>query len=553
MRPYLDIVRNVLENGHWKGNRTGIRTLALPNQHFSHDMSEGYPLLTTKKMAFKIMAVELEGFIKGIIDKRWYQERCCKIWDSWCNPEQIPQEITYVDADGNETLEPIHGKEKLQWQQENPDLGKIYGSQWRNFNGDYKPLPFIYTVFDKIIEVENNEDGNVGKIISGKYGTYTIYKNCGRDENHMQLYGIWFHKTGYRKDNLQKQEILNGTIFDPYYPNVTDVACLGEYSHHTESLTQETVDKLKGSWKQMIHRCYNTKHPAYKNYGAKNIYVANRWLIFDNFLYDVQNLECWYEKLNNWALYQLDKDIKQCGYYGPNACLWVDKATNSNHTSQQYCFDAIAPNGTTYKNKLGLSRFCKRFGLTTKNVEASITNDSNTHNGWKFIRKKQYSTSHSNKGFDQFKYIIDTLRSNPNDRRMVCSAWNPNQLSRMALPACHLLWIVTVINGELNLHWTQRSCDLMLGVPFNIASYGLLMMLLCQHADLKPGNLSGMLCDCHIYENQLDGAEEQAARSPTALPWVEILGNDIYEWTHEDIKLHDYTPQDKINFGKVAV
>src|SRR5690606_25250742 len=89
MKQYLDIVERVLTKGRWQENRTGIRTLAVPNIHFSHEMSEGYPLLTTKKMAFKTMCVELEGFIKGITDKRFYEERGCKIWREWANPIKV--------------------------------------------------------------------------------------------------------------------------------------------------------------------------------------------------------------------------------------------------------------------------------------------------------------------------------------------------------------------------------------------------------------------------------------------------------------------------------
>lgn len=304
MRQYLDIVETVLTKGKWKNNRTGIRTLTAPNMFFSHEMEEGFPLLTTKKVAFKTMAVELEGFIKGITSKRWYRDRKCKIWNEWANPRKVKLNLETYSKSNSAII--VDDKETIKIAQElENDLGPIYGYQWRRFDEIY------------------DED----------------------DEGHL-------------------------------------------------------------------------------------------------------------------------------------------------------------------------------------------------------------------KGVDQLADVVDKLKNNPDDRRLVVSAWNPHQLSRMALPPCHLLWVLTHIDGVLSLHWTQRSCDLMLGVPFNIASYGLLLELLCKEANLKPGNLSGTLCDCHIYENQIDVAKEQLKREPRTLPSLEHEPKkefSIFDWEYTDTKLVNYNPHDKLDFGPVAV
>lgn len=300
MKQYLEIMEKILSKGKWKGNRTGIRTLTLPNQFFSHDMEDGFPAITTKKLAFKTMSVELEGFINGITDKKWYKDRNCNIWNEWANPDRV----TRTAHDKDRMFQNVNLKDI---QKEEQDLGPIYGYQWRKFGEDYPP---------------------------------------------------------YR---------------------------IGDIEH-----------------------------------GVDN-------------------------------------------------------------------------------------------------------------------------------GFDQFDYIVQTLKKNPDDRRMVCSAWNPNQLHLMALPPCHFSWSVTHIDGELNLHWTQRSCDLFLGVPFNIASYALLLELLCKESNLKPGNLSGTLCDCHIYENHIDQCKEQLSRSPLQLPTLEFSQwNGIYNWTHKDVVLKNYNHHTQIK-AEVAV
>lgn len=307
MQEYLDIVQHVLDNGKtkkpvrkcpstgkWIEVDGGISTLACANVLFSHDMVNGFPLLTTKKMAWRAIRVELEGFIRGITDKSWFQDRGCKIWNEWANPQAVNEACKRKHIVASE-----QEKYRKKIQAETNDLGPIYGSQWRAFHG----------------------------------------------------------------------------------------------------------------------------------------------------------------------------------------------------------------------------------------------------------------------GVDQLKLIVDTLLKNPMDRRMVCSAWNPNQIDQMALPPCHWGWNVTVIGDELNLFWVQRSCDLMLGVPFNIASYALLLELLAYTARLKPGNLSGMLVDCHIYENQIDAAKIQVTREPRPLPNIGFKNNSgelqkafhIFDWTYKDVELMDYNPLDRIDFGAVTV
>ena len=571
MRQYLDIVRNVLNNGMWKApvrkNEKGefepvdggIKTLGLPNVIFSHNMWEGFPLLTSKKMATKAIRVELEGFLKGVTDKRWFQERGCHIWDLWCNPAQLPNELVLLKADDTEVYRPISGETKKKWMKENPDLGPLgYSFQWRSFNKKYKPVPFIWTGLNTDIVVADYAYGElIGKTYNGKYGIYTVI-NSTKNKYKNTEYIVKFHKTGFVKDKLTSTQVKDSNIFDPYYPNLSGVACVGDYQNRVyDNISNERIDLLKNQWRAMIRRCYDPNHPSYKNYGAQNVYVCNRWLVFEFYLEDIQQIRGWKFKCDNWDKYHLDKDILGENYYSKNTCLWVSIQKNANHTKQNYYFDAISPDNKVYKNMLGLNQFCKQHKLVTKTVEASIRNDTYTHNGWKFIRKQQYKKQETY--IDQLANIVDTLKNNPNDRRMVVSAWNPNQTHSMALPPCHYSWNVSSGPSDtLNLLWSQRSCDLMLGVPFNIASYAFLLLLLCEVANLKPGNLTGVLVDCHIYENQIEAAIEQLTREPRPLPQVEIVYNkdedfDIFKWTHKDVKIINYNPHPKLNFGPPAV
>jgi len=288
MKAYLDIIKLIIEKGELKHNRTGIDTIAVAGCMFEHDMSEGFPLLTTKKVPFRLVASELEFFIKGITDKNWLREKDNHIWDEWCSPDVIPY--------GNDE----NTKKKML---EERELGPIYGYQWRNFGKTYQ-------------------------------------------------------------------------------------------AH--------------------------------------------------------------------------------------------DKTPTGN-------------------------------------------------------------------GVDQLKKLVDTLKTNPTDRRMIVSAWNPLDIKHMALPPCHYGFQVTVINDKLNLLWNQRSVDSALGLPFNIASYGLLLHLLAKEANLKEGKLIGFLGDTHIYVNHIDGLKEQLSRTPTALPKLETENfTSIFDWKYTDTKVTDYKAQPTIKF-EIAV
>jgi len=288
LKRYLDIVRTILDTGWTKQNRTGVDAITVPGMMFEHDMAEGFPLLTTKSVPLRLVASELEFFLRGITDKEWLRSRNNHIWDEWCSPEKAPYG---------------HDDDTRARMAEERELGPIYGFQWRHFGAGYR------------------------------------------------------------------------------------------------------------SWDRR-------------------------------------------------------------------------------------------PDGT---------------------------------------------------GVDQLGQVVDRLKENPDDRRMIVSAWNPVDFHRMALPPCHYSFQVTVTEGKVNLLWNQRSVDVALGLPFNIASYGLLLHLLALEAGLGEGRLVGFLADTHVYVNHVDGLEEQLTREPFPLPRLRTEPfTSIFDWTYQDSRVEEYRHHPRISF-QVAV
>ena len=148
---------------------------------------------------------------------------------------------------------------------------------------------------------------------------------------------------------------------------------------------------------------------------------------------------------------------------------------------------------------------------------------------------------------DQIAAVVEGLKTNPNSRRHIVSAWNPADVDDMALPPCHCLFQFFVAEGKLSCQLYQRSADVFLGVPFNIASYALLTMMVAKVTGLEPGEFVHTLGDAHLYLNHLDQAKEQIGREPLPLPTMEIADKrDLFAFEYEDFKLRGYKAHEKI-------
>lgn len=171
---------------------------------------------------------------------------------------------------------------------------------------------------------------------------------------------------------------------------------------------------------------------------------------------------------------------------------------------------------------------------------------------WRKWPKFEYdlsSDSYKKGHIDQIQNVIDQIKTNPDSRRLIVNAWNVSDIDKMALPPCHMMFQFYVSQtGRLDLQLYQRSADMALGVPFNIASYALLLMMVANECNLTPGIFTHTFGDAHIYLDHLEGLEKQLARTPGQLPRVEIAKKPLFDLQYEDFQLHDYVHQGFIKF-----
>ncbi len=195
-------------------------------------------------------------------------------------------------------------------------------------------------------------------------------------------------------------------------------------------------------------------------------------------------------------------------------------------------------------------KYLQENGVRIWNEWADENGDLGHIYGYQWRSWPDYNGGH----IDQISEVIDQIKNNPDSRRIIVNAWNVADLGNMNLPPCHMFFQFYVANGKLSLQMYQRSADTFLGVPFNIASYALLLMMMAQVTGLKPGEFIHTTGDTHLYVNHLEQVQLQLTREPRVLPKMKINPDikSIFDFKYEDFELVDYDPHPHIK-GVVAV
>jgi len=538
MKQYLDLLKHILTNGPEKSDRTGTGTKSVFGYQMRFDLSEGFPLVTTKHTFMKAITAELLWFIEGSTDER----RLAEI--------QYGKDRKYITDKTTIWTDNANAQGKALGHT-NTDtiklLGPIYGHGWRrtaSLNAttliEMKKIVFFETI-PKIVIDESEiipNDAFVGKYLTNQYGNqYKVIKKINTPKN--SSYEIQSIDTGHKEivtiQNLKNNSFGQKILYGRFYSTVKKDKKISYYK------------KAYDMWYNMISKCYNTYYKSYNLYGGKGIFVDSRWYNFETFLHDIESLPFFYDwvngidnSINEWCL---DTEYFNTNKYSKHTCIFLPSKINKSYSN--HLIDFTKKNVVEFQNG---NKFEYIFfsDLDDKFPDNKFVNNLKCLDEEQELHKTcKFYTVTATKGYefrkkiiiDQLEEVIKTIKTNPDSRRIILSAWNVGDLDKMALPPCHTFFQFYVNGGKLSCQLYQRSADVFLGVPFNIASYAMLTMMVAQVCNLELGDFVHTFGDAHIYSNHYEQCELQLTRKPYPLPTLK-LNRDIKDIN--DFKITDF-------------
>lgn len=544
---YLTALEDILVNGTERHDRTGVGTISLFGMRQTYDLQQGFPALTTKKLAWKAVVSELLWFIEGSGDEKRLRE----ILHGDYNSDKTTIWTANANAD--------YWKPKAKF---DGDLARIYGVQWRRWEIlDWKTKvckvekrkggpdrPFLPPHFERI-DVQRGDF--IGRKFTNKIGlTFTVVEqNQEKSTPKNTVWNVQFDQTGSIVSAL-RPNIKRGQVIDPFYKSVFGEGCLG-MPIEKRSPYYKAAYTL---WYNMMRRCYDHNLPEYHLYGGRGVYVESNWRCFSNFYRDIHGLV----GFNKWSTeptkYCLDKDYFASNCYGKNTCVFITQEYNvalTGATGEKF----VATNkhtGNTYD--FTIQRwFAREHNIKHSQSISTALNSSPTQStkNWKFERfsPEEGYVYRQQLVIDQLQGLIDGIKRDPTGRRHILTAWNPGELDQMALPPCHVFSQFYVRDNKyLDCQMYQRSNDFFLGCPFNIASYALLTEMIAHVCGYRAGKLIHITGDAHIYKNHVDQVNEQLCRTPYDPPTLLLNQsiNSVDKFTMTDITLDGYKSHESI-------
>lgn len=362
-------------------------------------------------------------------------------------------------------------------------------------------------------------------------------------------YGTIGKGYGYQWRRWPKIELIN-PLESSFVFSGKSIGKIAGYGNNPKKITNKHLYNI---WSEMLHRCFDPKRKHFKWYGKESVVVCDQWLNYEQFEKDIKNLPGWEQKQNDSENFSLDKDYLGGKIYAPDTCMWLSNQDQRLNTRNTRLVEITLPNGSKLF-EVDIKYFCENYDLDYSTVTKCIRNERERHKGFKFSVVDTGDKLVRIQRIDQLTNVINQIKKNPDDRRMIVSAWNPADIDKMQLPPCHMMFQFYVHEGKLSCQMYQRSADVFLGVPFNIASYALLTMMVAQVTGNQPGEFIHTIGDAHLYKNHWQQSCIMLKREPMPLARVKLNPNisNIEAFKFEDIVLEDYNHHPALK-GEVSV
>jgi thymidylate synthase len=559
---YLDLIQKVLETGHQKGDRTGTGTISTFAQQMRFNLADGtIPMLTTKKMFTRGIIHELLWYLKGETNIQYLLDNGVHIWDEWSSPEG--------------------------------HLNNIYGAQWRRWEKDTwlssvaevklksdvgTNEPFVTHNTEYQIDHKNKDDLIGVHHLNSEGDEFVVIKKVSPKGAPNSRYLIQFKETKSVTE-CNRPNLKRGQVRDRYKKTIFGEGCIGEYKEKPKY-----YNAAYNLWYNMMRRCYDTSIPEYVLYGGSGIFVDQSWRCFSNFIRDIHQLP-WFSKWKEEpGEYDLDKDYYGAKCYSKDTCVFLPSRYNQvlpKLDGSKY----VGTNKETNKTyEFTVQRwFAEQADIKhSQSISTALQSTGNTGD-WYFekIKPRGGHAFRQQIIIDQIATVINQLRHNPNDRRIIVNAWNVGELDEMALPPCHAMfqfysrelsieeredWFDknvdvadydcpisveakheycdrhNVPHRALSCHLYQRSCDVGLGVPFNIVQYSILTHMIAQVTGHVATEFVWTGGDVHIYNNHIEELKKQLERKPYPSPRLVLnpIVKEIDDFNLIDFEIEEY-------------
>lgn len=512
MKQYQELLDHIMKTGVDSDDRTGVGTRSIFGYQMRFDLNDGFPIVTSRFISSNVFITEMIWMLTQKTSTDWLHDNNLSFWDDWAD--------------------------------HNNNLGPIYNHQFTNFGGVYDNIPHSLPQpirhFPSLHPISDLPSELNHTLTSNGYGDYIVIEDTIVDR-----YMIQFCATGYSYV-ARVDKILDGAVYDPYYPSQSNAGYLGDYYLHPTKYACEYLDVAYARWRAMLARCYNPTKSSYTYYGGRGAFVCDRWHNFINYLVDLPHILGWIE--SDYSQLELDKDILGNGFeYSPLTCKFVSHADNmAARFTKKYVIQHTKTNAiASFTNS---TEFRKNNNINNQgNFDAMLRGSRSICEDWALVECIDMSA-----GVNQIQDVIDSIKTNPSSRRHVLTLWNPVDLQYQQLACCHGTVIQFYVSGnKLSCHMYQRSCDAVIGLPHNIGEYALLTHMIAAQCDLDVGEFVWSGGDVHIYSNHLDQIDDLLSRDPKSLPTL-MLNDDvtsIFEYGVDDITIDGYNHHPSMKFS----